>query len=73
MARDRARNWAPHTKRACRIFCGLTPEATIAVGRKQREATSPNRPEPVYEQWRANIRAAFAVPSHHEETKTTAY
>jgi hypothetical protein len=59
-ARERARNPAPHTDRACRELCGLSAVGAAAVTDASRRDLAPLGALPAYEAWRLRIQQRFA-------------
>lgn len=62
-ARRRAGNPAPHTDRACRIFCGLSAERAAALTAAARQGLAPRGALPAYEVWRTRLQDHFAQRS----------
>ena len=70
-ARERAGNGTPHNEIACRVLCGMSMEDAVILSDRQRAAADPERPEPVYEQWRGNIRSALEPAMVYNTARTS--
>lgn len=60
-ARQRANNPAAHTEMACKVLCGISPEAAALVTDVALERLRDDGEEPAYEVWRRRIQTQFAM------------